>query len=1096
MQTLADLTGADIAASTDRTGSKAEFADWNLEASIGTIEADVIVSEKEQQLWDGVLSTYTVTNANDSGTGSLRQAILDANANSGADIINFNITGTGIHTINLASSLPTITGQVTINATTESDFSNTPLIVLNGGGLQTDGFVLGVGSDGSTIRGFIIQNFALNVSTSTGGNGISILSSNNTIVGNYIGTTSTGNSAAANHNGINVYNSANNIIGGTTALDRNIISGNGNIGINIAGTGSTNTIIRGNYIGIGANGTTDLGNLWYGILTEGANGTIGGTTSGAGNVVSGNGSGAGAKGIYLKSTASGTTVQGNIVGLNAAGTGIVSNTDAGIFIVSANNIIGGTATNARNIISGNQSNGIRIDGASATGNSVLGNYIGTSITGLVDLGNSANGILLINGAQNNTIGDLTMAGRNIISGNTNAGVAIDNVTTTGNVVIGNYIGLGADGSTLLGNTDDGVHFNTAGANTVGSLLEAGRNVISSNGLNGVGVADTTGVIIIGNYIGTNPTGTTAKGNGQNGVLVSGTSSNITIGGTATGAGNVIANSSQDGILVSSSSALSATILANSIYSNGEQGIDLGADNGISNNDGGDGDTGTNNLQNFPAISSAVSYSYGTTIQGTLNSNANTKYRVEFFSSRPLIADATNGEAERYLGFTTVTTDGSGDASFNVTLSTAWVNSGDRVSATATVDNNNGTYGATSEFAVNRAAAVQGIVVVDTISDTYDATLPSGSVLITGLGSNRGTDGRISLREAIYATNNTTNIASADKIVFAIFGSGVQTITVGATALPSINQALMIDGWTQAGYASTPVIELFGNNSGVSKNGFSLVSGSAGSTIRGFTINSFTGNGINIDSSGSNVVEGNWIGLNSAGTAAAANAVYGIQANNSSGLTIGGTSAASRNVISGNSNAGVYLVGSGTTGNVVIGNYIGTNAAGTGDINGTSQVSGVSGVVMDTGASNNRIGTNADGSSDVLERNIISGNNWYGVEMLGNGTSNNVVQGNYIGTDVTGQIALGNSNGGTSFWNGSSNNQVGSGLTGAGNVISGNGTGVLIANGVTNNKIQGNIIGLAADGVTALGQHRSWCLRLQWRYVIRSHGEHNRHRCRW
>ena len=227
-------------------------------------------------------------------------------------------------------------------------------------------------------------------------------------------------------------------------------------------------------------------------------------------------------------------------------------------------------------------------------------------------------------------------------------------------------------------------------------------------------------------------------------------------------------------------------------------------------------------------------------------------------------------------------------------------------------------------------------------------------------------------------------------------------------------------------------------------------------------------GIGLGTAANNtLIAGNYIGLNATGTAPLGNAGGGITVESANNI-IGGITALARNVISGNNSAGIRMIGATATGNIVIGNYIGTDYIGLIDINGSAHISGFSGIVIQDGASNNRIGTNADGSNDTAERNIISGNNWYGVEMIGSGTSNNVVQGNYIGTDVTGLVALGNSHGGVSFWNGASNNKVGSGLAGAGNVISGNETGILVANGVTNNKIQGNIIGLGADGSTVVG----------------------------
>ncbi len=193
-------------------------------------------------------------------------------------------------------------------------------------------------------------------------------------------------------------------------------------------------------------------------------------------------------------------------------------------------------------------------------------------------------------------------------------------------------------------------------------------------------------------------------------------------------------------------------------------------------------------------------------------------------------------------------------------------------------------------------------------------------------ASKGADGRISLREAIAAVNASHNGTTIDEINFAISGSGVQTITIGTTGLASITDAVQIDAWTQPGYSSTPVIELNGNNTGTTKNGFTLASGSAGSTIRGFIINRFTGDGININSSNSTVIEGNWIGLSNTGTSASANALRGIYATNSAGLTIGGSSTASRNVISGNTQHGIYF--DNVDNSYVYGNYVGTNAVGT------------------------------------------------------------------------------------------------------------------------------------------------------------------------
>ena len=98
--------------------------------------------------------------------------------------------------------------------------------------------------------------------------------------------------------------------------------------------------------------------------------------------------------------------------------------------------------------------------------------IGTSSTGLVDLGNAEDGIQLEFGASNNTIGSLSAGGRNIIAGNNNAGISVDGATTSSNTIIGNYVGLGADGSTDLGNTHDGVHLQAATGTLIGGTTSS------------------------------------------------------------------------------------------------------------------------------------------------------------------------------------------------------------------------------------------------------------------------------------------------------------------------------------------------------------------------------------------------------------------------------------------------------------------------------------------------------------------------------------------------------------------------------------------------------------------------------------------------
>ncbi len=210
-------------------------------------------------------------------------------------------------------------------------------------------------------------------------------------------------------------------------------------------------------------------------------------------------------------------------------------------------------------------------------------------------------------------------------------------------------------------------------------------VISGN-LEGVTIDDpgAQGNLVQGNYIGTDVTGTSAIANGVGVLLLA---SANTIGGTSTGAGNTIAFNTDDGVHAEFSTSTGNAILSNSIYSNADLGIELGVD-GVTSNDVGDGDTGPNNLQNFPVLTSAFKGS--TNIEGTLNSTPNTTFTLEFFSNSAC-DPSDHGEGETVLGSTMVTTDGTGDASFMVTFPTD-LPTGTFITATATDPGNN-----TSEF---------------------------------------------------------------------------------------------------------------------------------------------------------------------------------------------------------------------------------------------------------------------------------------------------------------------------------------------------------------------------------------------------------------
>ena len=191
LQRLHELTGADVAASDDPTGARALGGDWDLEYAAGAIEATNPFSATARDDWQGLLDSFTVTNTDDSGAGSLRQAIIDANALAGADTIDFAIAGSGVQTINLLSALPTITETVTIDATTQAGYaSGAPTVVLEGGGAGANANGITLQASNSTVRGLQIQGF-VNGSSGTTGAGIVIDGStgggdNNTISDNVL----------------------------------------------------------------------------------------------------------------------------------------------------------------------------------------------------------------------------------------------------------------------------------------------------------------------------------------------------------------------------------------------------------------------------------------------------------------------------------------------------------------------------------------------------------------------------------------------------------------------------------------------------------------------------------------------------------------------------------------------------------------------------------------------------------------------------------------------------------------------------------------------------------------------------------------------
>ncbi len=344
-------------------------------------------------------------------------------------------------------------------------------------------------------------------------------------------------------------------------------------------------------------------------------------------------------------------------------------------------------------------------------------------------GNTFDGVRILSGATNNYVGGSGSARRNIIAGNGQDGVQIDGEATDGNFIQNNYIGVGADGSTVLGNGGDGIFISSGADNTTIGGNGLG-NVIMGSRYAGIEIdGASTGTVIYGNYIGINLAGTKVTGSGENGILLENGAASTTIGGTGTGLANVITGNGWNtqftaGVYVSSTAGTGNSIIANSIYDNAGIGIDLGTQ-GVTLNDSLDADTGANNLQNTPVLTTATTNGTTVTISGSLNTVASTAGILIHFYATPAVGNVSARQARRYLGSTTVSSDASGNATFsNVALSSA-VSAGEVVTATTTLSSS------TSEIS-------QGVVA--TLSSGNSTPTTSQLVSTNGGGISLNTDG--------------------------------------------------------------------------------------------------------------------------------------------------------------------------------------------------------------------------------------------------------------------------------------------------------------------------------------------------------------------
>jgi formylglycine-generating enzyme required for sulfatase activity len=516
----------------------------------------------------GWAATYTVTTLADGGPGSLREAILNANANPGSDTIDF---ATGAGTISLNTELPTLTddateiqgdtGPITLSPATPPLWTciqvQADQCVIRGltiDGTVTDGFHRGIelSSTGGTTMGNqvgvaaagqrnVIRNCTLGIRLEGVGVEQNLVHNNRTHMNSWYGISL-------------VDGAANNDIGGTGSFEANTVTRSGQQGIFVAGAGTNHTHsnrIIGNYVGTTSAMAPGLGNTLDGIAVVGENCH---QNEIAENLVVNNGE----HGIHISAEAHDNEARTNLVGTTSAGAAMPNLSGIAVSFDAHANLVG-----PDNVVSGNTEHGVVLTD-SAVDNEVFGNLIGLDPPGSVALPNGMHGVFVTNGAAPNTISD------NTISGNTLDGVHVDGVTYPGVTIDSNRLGTDASGTMAVPNTH-GV-FITGLASDPWVI----DNVISGNSVTGLTITPGSGSLFaMGNYVGVGEGGTPVLPNGI-GMVIAG--HQCTIGGTAAGEGNFIIGNVDEGVRSFSPGIYAAggnTFQGNVIEDNGADGMFFG-----------------------------------------------------------------------------------------------------------------------------------------------------------------------------------------------------------------------------------------------------------------------------------------------------------------------------------------------------------------------------------------------------------------------------------------------------------------------------------------------------------------------------------------
>ncbi|MDX1925336.1 MAG: right-handed parallel beta-helix repeat-containing protein [Pirellulaceae bacterium] len=913
-------------------------------------------------------------------------------------------------------------------------------------------FSIANGLNGVLVTAGDGNSIANNIIAGNGNTGVWIIDSvGNSVASNWVGTNALGSSAIGNAStGIRLSDSASG-----NRITGNIISNNRGYGLEMY-NGAISNQIGANVIGLTPDGASVLGNSLAGIYDGAGYNVIGGDDRSFLNLISGNRG----SGIWLN--ASNSVIANNYVGTNITGEIARGNAESGILVTGSNNSIranvtsgngfhgvaivnatstsntvssnligtnaggnvaiqnafqsvflsGNSNTLADNVISGSGGNGIRIDGGSS--NRIERNKIGTNLLGTAALANAVNGILVWLGASNNIIQD------NTISANGNTGIWMLGADVIDNRVQGNRIGVTLNGSAALGNATSGVRIG-AGANR--NTVQA--NVISGNRGEGVELYGfgTSSNVLYGNIVGLNSLGNAAIPNLQNGILVSSGATNNTIGQLGAGQRNFISGNARDGVRLSGADSGGNKVTGNFIGTDGTGLADLG-----NRAHGLNIDSDFNEL-----VENIIAGNDGSGI--VFNSADN---NVVLSNMIGLGVDGSTALGHPGVGIYVV---GSGNRI------------GGRLGGSVNVISNS----VFSGIEIYGAGSTKNLVQGNFIGTDRSGTASRGNGSPTYVNTTGG----------ILVTNGAT-----DNVIGTDF-DGVSDREEGNLISGNLTQGIHL--------LNAPGNRIAGNRIGINLEGTSAlpnagsgirINRSNANTIGGSTMearNTVSGNtlaGILVESSNNNEIAGNYVGTNLSGNAAVPNVTNGIQlqagsANNKLGGPTAVPGTGLGNLISGNSQRGISMLFAGSN-NTVQGNIVGLNASGNARLRNNFQ-----GIEI-----NNTSQAVIGGSSPNL-RNVISANTGSLGGILIAGGSSNTVQGNYVGTDLTGNLALGNSTDGI-YIVGASSNLIGGDLPAAGNLIAGNQRdGVWIQDAIAffglnrearDNVLKNNRIGEAANGL--------------------------------